>query len=647
MHITEKIKKASYILAIAFLLIGVIPFTAFTGVTTVYADDGDEPPVAEEAPAGEAADSEPAAGSDAGTPADDAEVPEDEPDAEAEGADESAETEDEAAGEAVEDEVAADVVQVAGETEESAEAATNDAEQPALAEAAASETAELLEVMNESGLQLADENGEPLELASQEAAEIMAGTDPFFWNGSSWVGYTEDGTGCPTNVTCYAAPNPLQKAVDEAGANNTIYIATGDYDADVTVNHAGQVYKAFQTVTVTAPDVNTVSIDASGYAVVRSLTLKADVDSVNSLGFYADEVIVDGAAGGRLADGLNLVNTSNPNATIKADVILKSDGAGYYMIQDAYHATSTDPVYEWECGEPDEKIWPGRTYRMKFMSPRNTNILDYYSNSNPYAPDERDDDIEGGITYLDAPLSAEERLMDLLISVNVSEGTPAWNWDDEKLIFWYLLGNTGTSSTGEDMTLSLGQLNWARSITDGSNDNIDLDFGIWFLWPLVEYPGTGSELAVGAYGTNARQLTFISLENNIVGGCMDPAAPNYDPNATYDNGQCVFYGCTDPGALNYDPNANTNDGSCTYDDGSSTPPPTALTVPGFVIPVTGAGGPTEELFIIPVTGVDLREEGALDINWILLAAGILLLAVGVILKKKEVPAKVTETIDRF
>lgn len=48
-------------------------------------------------------------------------------------------------------------------------------------------------------------------------------------------------------------------------------------------------------------------------------------------------------------------------------------------------------------------------------------------------------------------------------------------------------------------------------------------------------------------------------------GCTDPLANNYDPNATVDDGSCIFnYGCTDPNATNYDPSAVIDDGSCTY-----------------------------------------------------------------------------------
>jgi hypothetical protein len=51
---------------------------------------------------------------------------------------------------------------------------------------------------------------------------------------------------------------------------------------------------------------------------------------------------------------------------------------------------------------------------------------------------------------------------------------------------------------------------------------------------------------------------------NVVPGCTDPTAFNYDPTANVDDGSCVpvIDGCTDPNALNYDPAANTDDGSC-------------------------------------------------------------------------------------
>ena len=51
-------------------------------------------------------------------------------------------------------------------------------------------------------------------------------------------------------------------------------------------------------------------------------------------------------------------------------------------------------------------------------------------------------------------------------------------------------------------------------------------------------------------------------------GCTDPAACNYDDEATLDDGTCDFdcNGCTDPEACNYDPTATQDDGSCLAND---------------------------------------------------------------------------------
>lgn len=54
--------------------------------------------------------------------------------------------------------------------------------------------------------------------------------------------------------------------------------------------------------------------------------------------------------------------------------------------------------------------------------------------------------------------------------------------------------------------------------------------------------------------------------NSLNLGCTDPQACNYDPAAITDNGYCHFfcYGCTDELACNFDPDATISDFSCDY-----------------------------------------------------------------------------------
>jgi hypothetical protein len=49
-----------------------------------------------------------------------------------------------------------------------------------------------------------------------------------------------------------------------------------------------------------------------------------------------------------------------------------------------------------------------------------------------------------------------------------------------------------------------------------------------------------------------------------VNGCNDQAADNFNPNATCNDGSCIYTGCLDELAANYDPNANTACSSCCY-----------------------------------------------------------------------------------
>ena len=47
-------------------------------------------------------------------------------------------------------------------------------------------------------------------------------------------------------------------------------------------------------------------------------------------------------------------------------------------------------------------------------------------------------------------------------------------------------------------------------------------------------------------------------------GCTDPYAENYDPDAYFDDGSCIYAGCLDEEAINFDPEVTVDDGSCYY-----------------------------------------------------------------------------------
>jgi hypothetical protein len=68
---------------------------------------------------------------------------------------------------------------------------------------------------------------------------------------------------------------------------------------------------------------------------------------------------------------------------------------------------------------------------------------------------------------------------------------------------------------------------------------------------------------------NAEANTSDNSCTYTVLGCTDPEANNYNPNANTPDDSCTYtegpvYGCTDPEATNYNPNADIDDESCTY-----------------------------------------------------------------------------------
>lgn len=67
-----------------------------------------------------------------------------------------------------------------------------------------------------------------------------------------------------------------------------------------------------------------------------------------------------------------------------------------------------------------------------------------------------------------------------------------------------------------------------------------------------------SYVANGTPGAENSELVIL--------GCTDPAAINFDPTATSDDGSCNYPGCTYPSASNYNPSATIDDQSCIFID---------------------------------------------------------------------------------
>ena len=97
--------------------------------------------------------------------------------------------------------------------------------------------------------------------------------------------------------------------------------------------------------------------------------------------------------------------------------------------------------------------------------------------------------------------------------------------------------------------------------TQNLNQSFDLDL----IYPATGFIGKLSTLGNTVYSTNIQSISNTPCPPIL--GCTDPQATNYNPNATQDDGSCIYpvYGCTDPTATNYNANATIDDGSCYYE----------------------------------------------------------------------------------
>ncbi len=115
-------------------------------------------------------------------------------------------------------------------------------------------------------------------------------------------------------------------------------------------------------------------------------------------------------------------------------------------------------------------------------------------------------------------------------------------------------------------------------IANSSSSNLPISY----LWSTGSTQNNLVGLCSGIYSVIITDNVGCSIEDSIfmglISGCTDTNALNFDPNATVDDGSCIYcvYGCMDPTALNYDVNATCDDGSCAYSSNCTSPKPTGL-----------------------------------------------------------------------
>jgi hypothetical protein len=132
-------------------------------------------------------------------------------------------------------------------------------------------------------------------------------------------------------------------------------------------------------------------------------------------------------------------------------------------------------------------------------------------------------------------------------------------------------GPYANTQTTFDYSFCLPAGCYTLNVFDSFGDGLQYQ-GVEGYYLLTDQNGaTLAEIVAGAnFGSQATHN--FCLTSNTVSGCTNPAACNFDPAATTDDGSCILPdGCTDANACNYDPAAQCDDGSCVLPNGCTNP----------------------------------------------------------------------------
>ena len=174
---------------------------------------------------------------------------------------------------------------------------------------------------------------------------------------------------------------------------------------------------------------------------------------------------------------------------------------------------------------------------------------------------------------------------------NNPEGiSPAWINFFPELAFdsWVTIGLDGpsSSSAGEEGVTMLFASGWESVFGSGQGFMEDSESGSG--WTVIPWTATNTlagpdlrvllaqlttdgdlsgsmRVQVFPQGDNENDLRLdVWFDTDVVCGCTDPVAMNFDASANYNDGSCLYPGCIHVLACNFAPGANVDDGSCLY-----------------------------------------------------------------------------------
>ena len=139
----------------------------------------------------------------------------------------------------------------------------------------------------------------------------------------------------------------------------------------------------------------------------------------------------------------------------------------------------------------------------------------------------------------------------------------------EEFEFIFIDNNNLITQNGNDGVELYFENTIIDTFGDVNVDGLGLDWEYTDSWAFFN----GDNWIYGGVNCTNNSTTIFNSEClypicQIIYGCIDENASNYDPNANTDDGSCNYeiIGCTNSVAINYNPDAAEDDGSCIFEN---------------------------------------------------------------------------------
>lgn len=170
-------------------------------------------------------------------------------------------------------------------------------------------------------------------------------------------------------------------------------------------------------------------------------------------------------------------------------------------------------------------------------------------------------------------------VLHILLPTFVNDVDESFNFNDDTLLDSVALSGTSLTNLETMETLSLADIGLEVVCNNNGDSGNPCSFlgGEQYCGDLVGTPTQAGQFQLDILTTGyitafnlpfGQESVYGSFVLTIgISGCTNPAANNYNAEATFDDGSCLIgvLGCMDPEALNFNPEADIEDASCLFE----------------------------------------------------------------------------------